>query len=58
MKKKTRNLSALIATGVIMCTLNTFSIRIITKEYTYLIGNEKFTAGWSLPQQCPTSKFI
>ena len=58
MKKKTRNLSALITAGLMMCALNAFSIRIVTKEYVCPIGNEKFTADWSLPQQCPTSKFI
>ena len=41
-----------------MCALNAFSIRIVTKEYACPIGNEKFTAGISLPQQCPTSKFV
>ena len=34
-----------------MCVLNAFSIRIVTKEYACPIGNEKFTAGISLPQQ-------
>ena len=41
-----------------MCALNAFSIRIVTKEYACPIGNEKFTAGISLPQQCPENKFV
>ena len=58
MKRKKRNLSALITAGLIMCASNSFSIRIVTKEYTCPIGNEKFTAGISLPQQCPENKFV
>ena len=58
MKRKKRNLSALITAGLIMCASNSFSIRIVTKEYTCLIGNEKFRAGISLPQQCPENKFV
>ena len=38
--------------------LYAFSIRIVTKEYACPIGNEKFTAGISLPQQCPENKFV
>lgn len=48
----------MITAGLMMCALNAFSIRIVTKEYACPIGNEKFTAGISLPQQCPTSKFV
>ena len=58
MKRKKRNLSALITAGLIVCASNSFSIRIVTKEYTCPIGNEKFRAGISLPQQCPENKFV
>ena len=58
MKRKKRNLSALITAGLLMCASNSFSIRIVTKEYTCPIGNEKFRAGISLPQQCPENKFV
>ena len=58
MKRKKRNLSALITAGLIMCASNSFSIKIVTKEYACPIGNEKFTAGISLPQQCPENKFV
>ena len=58
MKRKKRNLSALITAGLIMCASNSFSIRIVTKEYTCPIGNKKFRAGISLPQQCPENKFV
>jgi len=58
MKRKKRNLSALITAGLVMCASNSFSIRIVTKEYTCPIGNEKFRAGISLPQQCPENKFV
>ena len=58
MKRKKRNLSVLITAGLIVCASNSFSIRIVTKEYTCPIGNEKFRAGISLPQQCPENKFV
>ncbi|EEX74726.1 hypothetical protein [Leptotrichia hofstadii] len=58
MKRKKRNLSALITAGLIMCASNSFSITIATKEYICPVGNEKFTAGISLPQQCPENKFV
>ena len=58
MKRKKRNLSALITAGLVMCALNSFSITIATKEYICPVGNEKFTAGISLPQQCPENKFV
>ena len=48
----------MITAGLIIYALNAFSIRIVTKEYACPIGNEKFTAGISLPQQCPENKFV
>ena len=50
MKRKERKLFVLVTAGLMMCALNAFSIRIVTKEYACPIGNEKFTAGISLPQ--------
>ena len=41
-----------------LCILNGFSITIATKEYICPLGNEKFTAGINLPQQCPENKFV
>jgi len=41
-----------------LCILNGFSITIATKEYICPVGNEKFIAGISLPQQCPENKFV
>ena len=58
MKKKAVKLSVLITAGLMLYILNGFSITIATKEYICPVGNEKFIAGISLPQQCPTSKFI
>lgn len=58
MKKKAGKLSVLITAGLMLCILNGFSITIATKEYICPVGNEKFTAGINLPQQCRTSKFI
>ena len=55
MKKKAGKLSVLITAGLMLCILNGFSITIATKEYICPVGNEKFIAGISLPQQCPTS---
>ena len=43
---------------MILCILNGFSITIATKEYICPVGNEKFIAGISLPQQCPENKFV
>ena len=41
-----------------LCILNGFLITIATKEYICPVGNEKFIAGISLPQQCPENKFV
>ncbi len=41
-----------------LCILNGFSVIIATKEYICPVGNEKFIAGISLPQQCPENKFV
>ena len=41
-----------------LCILNGFSITIATKKYICPVGNEKFTAGINLPQQCLENKFV
>ena len=58
MKKKAGKLSVLITAGLMLCILNGFSVIIATKEYICPVGNEKFIAGISLPQQCPENKFV
>ena len=57
MKKKVRNLSALVVAGVTLYATNGFSVPAIEMDYTCPIGKEKFRSIDYSPQ-CPTNKFV
>ena len=57
MKKKVRNLSALVVAGLTLYATNGFSVPAIEMDYTCPIGKEKFRSIDYSPQ-CPTNKFV
>ena len=57
MKKKVRNLSALVVAGLTLYATNGFSVPAIEKDYICPIGKEKFRSIDYSPQ-CPTNKFV